>query len=489
MRARAVVVQTADDVMAELRDYSMQSSSVALLEHSEDDDTDVDAEGDTHHPPPLYSHSSQVRLAVFAAMLLLLLVPVAVWLGRSSVSPAAAPLPVVVIVAPRRPAAFMNLFHNTLLPDQSLADQPYPVNTTRLPGGVMPELSVYYCNNAEWFQYILDDTFPAVVKSYRRVDKWDPNMHNLWSLQAFAADTHPVPWAIDRSIGQRRIFITGEPKPSIDMPLFLRDVDAVFDTKTSPFDHPAGANFIYFPNVYAAHYDFIVAGQPTDEQPKYDLSLIKHANYSQHTNFTHRKFMAYMQNHCVTYRDQLFDLVSQYKHVDAIGACRHNVPDQFDRKAAWWHAVQIYSDYKFVLTLESQLMDGYITEKILGPMITGSIPVYMGSPDIGDHFNERAFLNVGRFSSLEKFMERLIYLDQNDTAYAEMLDEPWLNDNKPSMWMPHNNNNSYLHQQLAALRDVLLHPNYEPQLNNGLPKWAKEQQGWKGRKDMEYLRG
>ena len=115
-------------------------------------------------------------------------------------------------------------------------------------------------------------------------------------------------------------------------------------------------------------------------------------------------------------------------------------------------------------------------------MITGAIPIYIGSGDIGDHFNEKAFISVARFSSLEKVMERIIYLDQNDTAYAEMLDEPWLPGNKQSMWMPHNNTGSYLHQQLAALRDVLLHPDYEQRLRDAMPKWSKETQGWKDNK-------
>ena len=404
----------------------------------------------------------------------------------SPAQPAPTPTPTPTPTpAPHRPAAFMNLLHNTLLPDLSLSNRPYPVNTTRLPGGVMPALSVYYCNNAEWFQYILDDTLPDVFANYTRVAEWDHNMPNLWSLQSFSGDAHPVPDAMNRAIGQRRLFITGEPVPSDS----VWDVDAILDTKTSPFAHPAGAVYVYFPNVYAAHYDFIRAGQPTDGPAKYDLSLIKPPHYSQTTNFTGRRFMAYMQNHCVPYRDEFFDLVSQYKRVDGISKCKNNVPDTFDRKGAWWEAVQIYNQYKFVITLESAIIDGYITEKILGPMITGAIPIYIGSGDIGDHFNERAFINVGRFPSLEKVMERIIYLDQNDTAYAEVLDEPWLLDNQPSMWMPHGNKQSYMHQQFAALRDVLLHPNYTQRMGEGLPQWAKEQQGWKDRSDVQYLRG
>ena len=142
-----------------------------------------------------------------------------------------------------RPAAFMSLFHNTLLPDLSLSNSPYPITTTRLPSGELPSLSVYYCMNAEWFQYILDDTFPALLKSYTRVSQWDPNMPNLWSLQAFAADSHPVPQSMNRVIGQRRIFLTGEPRDSKD----IHDMDAVFDTKTSPFHQVTRSECSLFP--------------------------------------------------------------------------------------------------------------------------------------------------------------------------------------------------------------------------------------------------
>ena len=441
--------------------------------------------------------SEHLCLACSLIGAVLLLMAAAAWLGRLSAGSSSLPeltsvlsshsslTPTAADCPPRRPAAFMNLLHNTLLPDLSLSNQPYPVSTSRLPGGEVPALSVYYCSNAEWFQYILDDTLPDVFRNYTRVPTYDFNKRNLWILQAFAGDSHPVPAAINRAIGQRRLFITGEPHSFLDE----RDVDAFLDTKTSPFAHPPGAAYVYFPDVYAAHYDFIRAGQAKGAPPKYDLSLIKAPNYSQSTNFTSRRFMAYMQGHCVPYRDAFFDLVSQYKLVDAIGKCKHNVPASLEHRGPWWEGVQVYSQYKFAITLESTLVEGYITEKILGPMITGAIPIYLGSSDIGDHFNERAFIHVGRYSTLEKVMERIIYLDQNDTAYAEVLDEPWLVGNKPSMWMPHGNKESYLHQQFAALRDVLLHPNYTQRMNEGLPAWAKEQQGWKGRADVDYLRG
>ena len=514
------------------RGYAVESSRDGLLGEWEEEDDDCNDL--PRLPASIRKLSRQSRRVGAIVGVLLLLVTASAWLGRLSADPSLFPYTPAATVShthaavasahlsssdgadsrlispsaivahnpspppastaeQHRPAAFMSLFHNTLLPDLSLADQPYPVATTRLPGGELPGLSVYYCMSAQWFQYILDDVLPAVFHNYTRVDRWNENTTNLWSLQAFAPDDRPVPEMMNRALGQRRIYITGEPGSS-DGDLF--DMDAVLDTKTSPFSHPPGTNFVYLPNVYAAHYDFIMAGQPTDEsQPElpWDMSLIKPPHYSSLTGYRKRRFMAYMQAHCVPWRDELFDLISAYRSVDGIGACRHNhnVPPVTGPEGSldkWWHAVSIYRRYKFVLVLESHLIDGYITEKILGPMLAGAVPVYIGSADIGDHFNERAFINVGRYSSLSRVMERIIYLDRNHTAYAELLDQPWLKDNRPTSWMPHNSTQSYLHQQLAALRDVLLHPNYTNRMAEGLPQWARTEQGWKGA-DVEYLRG
>ena len=44
-------------------------------------------------------------------------------------------------------------------------------------------------------------------------------------------------------------------------------------------------------------------------------------------------------------------------------------------------------DYMFSVAIENGEYETYFTEKILDCFATGTIPVYMGAPDIGDHFN------------------------------------------------------------------------------------------------------
>ena len=45
-------------------------------------------------------------------------------------------------------------------------------------------------------------------------------------------------------------------------------------------------------------------------------------------------------------------------------------------------------DYMFSVVIENGIYESYYTEKILDCFATGTIPVYLGSPDISKHFNE-----------------------------------------------------------------------------------------------------
>jgi hypothetical protein len=45
------------------------------------------------------------------------------------------------------------------------------------------------------------------------------------------------------------------------------------------------------------------------------------------------------------------------------------------------------NDYMFSVTIENDIYETYWSEKILDCFATGTIPIYLGSPDIGDFFN------------------------------------------------------------------------------------------------------
>ena len=51
-------------------------------------------------------------------------------------------------------------------------------------------------------------------------------------------------------------------------------------------------------------------------------------------------------------------------------------------------------DYMFSVAIENGFYNSYFTEKILDCFATGTIPVYLGSPDIGNYFNKNGIIDL-----------------------------------------------------------------------------------------------
>lgn len=51
-------------------------------------------------------------------------------------------------------------------------------------------------------------------------------------------------------------------------------------------------------------------------------------------------------------------------------------------------------DYMFSVVIENGFYESYFTEKILDCFATGTVPVYMGSPDIGKYFNKDGIIDL-----------------------------------------------------------------------------------------------
>lgn len=119
-------------------------------------------------------------------------------------------------------------------------------------------------------------------------------------------------------------------------------------------------------------------------------------------------------------RKQFFDLLSAYKRVDSGGRYMNNVGGPVEDKLAF------QSEYKFCIAFENSVGEGYTTEKLVEAMMSGSIPVYWGDPSVAEEFNPGSFINVSDFGSLEEVVQEVVRLDNDDEAYLEMLNRPWV---------------------------------------------------------------
>ena len=68
---------------------------------------------------------------------------------------------------------------------------------------------------------------------------------------------------------------------------------------------------------------------------------------------------------------------------------------------------QLLSRYKFTIAYENTAYPGYVTEKVIDAMVAGSVPVYLGAPDVAEQLPAEAFIDARAFSSSHALADRL----------------------------------------------------------------------------------
>ena len=79
--------------------------------------------------------------------------------------------------------------------------------------------------------------------------------------------------------------------------------------------------------------------------------------------------------------------------------------------------------YKFTLAFENAIEPDYVTEKFYEPLIAGSVPVYLGAPNVAELAPAPdSYIDVRDFESPRALADRLRELDRDLDAYAAYLD-------------------------------------------------------------------
>ena len=480
------------------------------VESPDDDAVDVDSELDdddaaastlmhSHHHAPAHAKGIAIPPRYVALLLTLLVVShlLAFLLGSSSPSSSPSPstlLPPAISGLPGYTPSSTDpspahspsydactpplppiLLHPPMLPSPSTSSPPSSpppspfFSSPSFSSSPLPFIRFAYTKSGDWYRSSLQLASLHLWGRYEEVP-YHPSTPNLWLVESLLdspptdPSSFPIPSPLPRHLGQRRLFASAE---AIDysQQLSALDYDAILDTKTTPHTHPHHLHSVYLPWYLNA---FPRLGDPASLiKPSSPLALHAWANLTHHRT----RFAAYLYTHCIEHRDTLFDTFNSIHRVEALGRCRHNTdlpPGGTTGTDEWPSTPALYSRYKFVLCVENAQVAGYITEKIVTAMMGGAIPVYLGAPDIGWHFNPRAFVDVGRFDSLSSAAEYVAWLHANDTAYLEMLAQPWFREEGGGMggvgvgwspWLVNSTENLFV-RQMGQLVATLMHPQY-----------------------------
>jgi hypothetical protein len=211
----------------------------------------------------------------------------------------------------------------------------------------------------------------------------------------------------DNSYKHTKVFFTGEQiKPDLNL----------YDFSFS-FEHMDDPRNFRFP-LYLWHHGNYFS---LKNRPKKDWAKEK----TKFCNFLYGNGNENMDG--VKRRIWFFKELQKYKHVDSAGLVLNNtgyhIPES--KKIEW------LKDYKFTIAFENQMHSGYTTEKLIQPLMAGSLPIYNGNNTVYNDFNTKSFINTHEYNNLEEVIEQIIKIDLNDDLYNDIMNTDILLDPFP----------------------------------------------------------
>lgn len=129
-------------------------------------------------------------------------------------------------------------------------------------------------------------------------------------------------------------------------------------------------------------------------------------------------------NEKATERLEFFHRLSEYKQVDSGGKVLNNIGCRVDDKRAY------LARCKFTIAFENESHRGYATEKIIEPLLMGSIPIYWGDPEIEDDFNPDCLINVHRFRDWDAVIDEVRKIDSDENLWRKYVTAPIFRNNE-----------------------------------------------------------
>lgn len=196
-------------------------------------------------------------------------------------------------------------------------------------------------------------------------------------------------------------------------------------------------NYTRFTLCYLYIYEFIKTGLIKD----FSFFKEKYRNIPNKTNFC-----CFITRSMNGKRGQFFEKLNKYKKVDSNFLGDIKVPTSPTEYGGSFNKINFIKKYKFNLAFENNWrgshpsfpgsenvngelknVNGYITEKIIEPLVAGTIPIYWGNELIDKEINSKTFLNYYDYENEEEFIEKIIELDNDDDLYNSYFENEIVN--------------------------------------------------------------
>lgn len=110
-----------------------------------------------------------------------------------------------------------------------------------------------------------------------------------------------------------------------------------------------------------------------------------------------------------------------YTEVDSYGRLFNNC--RLEQDTGRESKLNLYSTYKFVIAFENAIAPDYVTEKFYDPLLAGTVPVYLGAPNIAEFApGDTSFLDVMKFENPKTLAAFINACYEDDALYNSFFD-------------------------------------------------------------------
>lgn len=127
------------------------------------------------------------------------------------------------------------------------------------------------------------------------------------------------------------------------------------------------------------------------------------------------------------FRSEFYHALNAAKQVTSAGQLFRNYFNLSDAlPGSDWSAAKrkFLEECRFTISIENSQHPGYITEKVTDPLLSNSIPIYWGDPNIAAEINPECLVHVRDYDTIDEAIRAILALDQAPDKQLTMQNAP-----------------------------------------------------------------
>jgi hypothetical protein len=138
-------------------------------------------------------------------------------------------------------------------------------------------------------------------------------------------------------------------------------------------------------------------------------------------------FCSFIYSNVPSIRTEFFHRLNETRPVESLGRYLNNRGRRLEGRR---DLIDALARSRFNIAFENQISPGYVTEKLVNPLMAGAIPIYWGAKEALTDFNPSAFIYAADFANLDDLVRHVLKVADSKDAMTELATAPAFRDNR-----------------------------------------------------------